>query len=127
MSGGRDGGLGEGEGPWVDGDSEASAKLANRRSFCRCPGRWSTEELLERATRPVFESGRLIAHVVRDLGLPPETLRIYVRRAEANGAPQDLLSNSEREEIKADAPRGFAQLRRPNGILRAVSYGSPRM
>jgi transposase len=33
------------------------------------------EELLERATRLVFESGRPIAHVARDLGLPSETLR----------------------------------------------------
>jgi transposase len=28
------------------------------------------EELLERGTRLVFESGRPIAHVARDLGLP---------------------------------------------------------
>jgi transposase len=42
------------------------------------------EELLERATRLVFESGRPIAHVARDLGVPAETLRIYVRRVEAN-------------------------------------------
>jgi len=32
-------------------------------------------ELLERATRLVFESGRPIAHVAADLGLPSETLR----------------------------------------------------
>ncbi len=32
-------------------------------------------ELLERATRLVFESGRPIAHVASDLGLPSETLR----------------------------------------------------
>jgi transposase len=37
------------------------------------------EELLERATRLVFESGRPIAHVARDLGVPSETLRVYVR------------------------------------------------
>ena len=30
-------------------------------------------ELLERATRLVFESGRPIAHVAADLGLPAET------------------------------------------------------
>lgn len=43
--------------------------------------------LLERATRLVFEPGRPIVHVARDLGLPAEALRIYVRRAEANEGP----------------------------------------
>src|SRR4051812_2090828 len=32
-------------------------------------------ELLERGARLVFESGRPIAHVARDLGVPSETLR----------------------------------------------------
>ena len=41
-------------------------------------------ELLERATRLVFESGRPIAHVAADLGPPSETLRRYVRQVEAN-------------------------------------------
>jgi transposase-like protein len=42
------------------------------------------EELLERATRLVLESGRPIAHVGRDLGVAPETLRKYVRQVEAD-------------------------------------------
>ena len=33
------------------------------------------EELLERGARLVFESGRPIAHVARDLGIESETLR----------------------------------------------------
>jgi transposase len=79
------------------------------------------EELLERATRLVFESGRPIAHVARDLGLPPETLRIYVRRAEANeGRHNDLLSDSEREEIKKLRRENY-ELRRANEILKAAS------
>jgi transposase len=79
------------------------------------------EELLERATRLVFESGRPIAHVARDLGLPSETLRVYVRRVEANeGRRKDLLSDVEREEIKA-LRREVAQLRRANEILKAAS------
>ena len=41
-------------------------------------------ELLERGTRLVFESGRPVAHVAADLGLPSETLRKYVRQVEAN-------------------------------------------
>jgi transposase len=79
------------------------------------------EELLQRATRLVFDSGRPIAHVARDLGLPSETLRIYVRRVEANeGRRKDVLSDAEREEIKA-LRKEVAQLRRANEILKAAS------
>jgi transposase len=79
------------------------------------------EELLERATRLVFESGRPIAHVARDLGLPPETLRLYVRRTEANeGRRKDLLSDTEREEIKKLRRENY-ELRRANEILKAAS------
>ncbi|HEY1690175.1 MAG TPA: transposase [Solirubrobacteraceae bacterium] len=79
------------------------------------------EELLERATRLVFESGRPIAHVARDLGVPSETLRVYVRRVEANeGRRKDLLSDAERAEIKA-LRKEVAQLRRANEILKAAS------
>ena len=42
-------------------------------------------ELLERGTRAVIESGRPIAQVARDLGVPPETLRRHVR----DPAPRD--------------------------------------
>ena len=35
-------------------------------------------ELLDRGARLVFESGRPIAHVARDLGAPSETLRKHV-------------------------------------------------
>ncbi|HSZ04905.1 MAG TPA: transposase [Solirubrobacteraceae bacterium] len=49
----------------------------------------------------MFESGRPIAHVARDLGVDSETLRKYVRRTEADeGKRKDLLSSQEREEIK---------------------------
>lgn len=79
------------------------------------------EELLERATRLVFESGRPIARVARELGLPPETLRVYVRRSEADeGKRRDVLTSQEREEIKA-LRREFAQLRRANEILKSAS------
>lgn len=79
------------------------------------------EELLERAARLVFESGRPIAHVARDLGLPAETLRVYVRRTEADeGKRKDVLTNQEREEIKA-LRREVAQLRRANEILKSAS------
>ncbi len=35
-------------------------------------------ELVERGARVVIESGRPVAHVARDLGLPSETLRKFV-------------------------------------------------
>jgi transposase len=79
------------------------------------------EELLERATRLVFESGRPIAHVARDLGLPSETLRVYVRRVEANeGRRKDVLSDGEREEIRELRRENF-ELRRANEILKSAS------
>lgn len=79
------------------------------------------EELLERATRLVFESGRPIAHVARDLGVPSGTLRVYVRRVEANdGRRKDLLSDEEREEIRKLRRENF-ELRRANEILKSAS------
>jgi transposase len=78
-------------------------------------------ELLERATRLVFESGRPIAHVAADLGLPSETLRKYVRQVEANeGRRGDLLTTQEREEIRR-LRKENVELRRANEILRAAS------
>jgi transposase len=83
-------------------------------------GRYSVE-LLERATRLVFESGRPIAHVAADLGLPSETLRKYVRQVEANeGRRSDLLTTEEREEIRK-LRREVFELRRTNEILKAAS------
>ena len=78
-------------------------------------------ELLERGTRLVFESGRPVAHVAADLGLPAETLRKYVRQVEANeGRRSDLLSSAEREEIRT-LRREVFELRRTNEILKAAS------
>ena len=58
-------------------------------------------ELLDRGARLVFESGRPIAHVARDLGVPSETLRKHVRQVEADeGLRPDLPTAAEREEIK---------------------------
>jgi transposase len=79
------------------------------------------EELFERATRLVFESGRPIAHVGRDLGVAPETLRKYVRQVEADeGRRKDMLSSEEREEIKKLRRENY-ELRRANEILKAAS------
>jgi transposase len=79
------------------------------------------EELLERGTRLVFESGRPIAQVARDLGIESETLRKHVRQTEADeGKRKELLSTQEREELK-QLRREVAHLRRANEILKSAS------
>ncbi len=78
-------------------------------------------ELMERGVRLALESGRPIAHVGRDLGIAPETLRKAVRLAEADsGRRGELLSSQEREEIKA-LRREVKDLRRANEILKSAS------
>jgi transposase len=79
------------------------------------------DELRERAVRLVFESGRPIAAVARDLGVHKEALRHWVRQAEADASERhDRLTTSEREEIKR--LRGeVRELRRANEILKAAS------
>lgn len=79
------------------------------------------EELIRRGVRLVLESGRPVAHVARDIGLPAETLRKRVRQVEADeGLRPDLPSTEEREEIKALRKEVF-ELRRANEILKAAS------
>ena len=78
-------------------------------------------ELLDRATRVVFESGRPIAHVAADLGVHSETLRKRVRQAEADaGLRPDLPTSQEREEIRRLRQENF-ELRRANEILKSAS------
>jgi transposase len=79
------------------------------------------QELIERGVRLALESGRPIAHVASDIGLPSETLRKAVRRAEADqGLRPDLPTSEEREEIK-QLKRENVELRRANEILKAAS------
>lgn len=78
-------------------------------------------ELVERGVRLALESGRPIALVAADLGMHPETLRVAVRLAEADaGDRKDVLSTSEREEIKKLRRENF-ELRRANEILKSAS------
>ena len=78
-------------------------------------------ELLDRGARLVFDSGRPIAHVAKDLGVPSETLRKYTRQLEADqGLRPDLPSAAEREEIKQLRKENY-ELRRANEILKAAS------
>jgi transposase len=78
-------------------------------------------ELLDRGARVVIESGRPIAHVARDLGVPAETLRRYVRQLQADeGLRPELPTAAEREEIKRLRRENY-ELRRANEILKAAS------
>jgi transposase len=79
------------------------------------------DELRERGVRLVFESGRPIAHVARDLGVHRETLRLWVRQAEADqGLRQDRLTTLERERVRA-LEKENRELKRANEILKAAS------
>ena len=79
------------------------------------------QELIDRGVRLAIESGRPIAHVAADIGLPPETLRKRVRQAQADqGLRPDLPTSEEREEIK-QLKRENYELRRANEILKAAS------
>ena len=80
-----------------------------------------SEELRERAVRLVFESKRPIAHVARDLGVHKESLRHWVRQAEADsGRRRELLTSEERDELK-QLRKENAELRRANAILKDAS------
>jgi transposase len=69
----------------------------------------------------VLESGRPIAHVARDIGLPPETLRKRVRQVEADeGLRPELPSSEEREEFRQLRKEVF-ELRRATEIRKAAS------
>jgi transposase len=78
-------------------------------------------ELRERAVRLALESGRPIAQVARDLGVGSESLRHWVRQAQADaGQRAELLSSGERERLKA-LERENRELRKANEILKAAS------
>lgn len=78
-------------------------------------------EFRERAVRVARESERSVAEVARDLGIHYETLRVWVRQAEADdGERTDRLSTAEREELLS-LRRENRDLRRSNEILKAAS------
>ena len=85
-----------------------------------CPRKYP-KELIDRGVRLAIESGRPVAHVAAEIGLPAETLRKRVRQAEADrGLRPGLPTTEEREEIK-HLKREVAELRKANEILRAAS------
>jgi transposase len=79
------------------------------------------DDLRERAVRLVFDSGRPIAQVAKDLGVHREALRLWVRQAEADaGTRNDRLTSAERERLK-ELEREVRELRKANEILKAAS------
>ena len=78
-------------------------------------------EFRERAVHLARESERSISAVARDLGVHPESLRVWVRQDEADdGTRTDRLSTAGREELAA-LRREIRDLRRSNEILKAAS------
>jgi transposase len=78
-------------------------------------------ELIGRGIRLALEGERPIAHIAKDLGMHPETLRKRVRQVEADmGKRTDLLSSQEREEIRRLRKENY-ELRRANEILKSAS------
>jgi transposase len=96
-------------------------------------GRKYPPELCERAVKTVLESGRPIAQVARDLDVHKESLRNWVRLAQADaGMRSDVLNSAERDRMSL-LEREVKELRRQNEILRAASVffasqldGTPR-
>ncbi len=79
------------------------------------------DELVQRGVRLALESGRPVAQVAADLGMGAETLRRYVRQAQADqGLRSDLPTCEEREQIKQLRRENY-ELRRANEILKAAS------
>ena len=88
----------------------------------RCPA-----ELRERAVRMVLDSERLygsqweaICSVAGKLGPTPETVRLWVRRAEIDGGVRPGVTTAERARI-TELEREVRELRRANEILKAAS------
>ena len=69
-------------------------------------------EYKQEAIRLVKESGKPIAHVARDLGVPVTSLSGWVKQAEidAGQGPEGALTSAEKEELR--------RLRQENRVLR---------
>jgi transposase len=80
-------------------------------------------EVRQRAVQMVTATGRPISSVAQELGLNPETLRKWVRQAEAAGkVPADELATPAEKDAQIRQLRAeVAELRRINEILRLAS------
>ena len=84
-------------------------------------------EIREQAVRMVFEheaehtsQWAAITSIASKFGMTPETLRIWVRRAEVDGGARPGLTTEERERLR-ELERENRELRRANEILKAAS------
>jgi transposase-like protein len=84
-------------------------------------------EVRERAVRMVFDhedeydsQWAAISSIAGKLGMTPETLRKWVRRAETDEGRRPGLSTSERERVK-ELEKENRELRRANEILKAAA------
>lgn len=84
-------------------------------------GRQYPTELKERAVRTALDSGRPIAQVAKDLDVGSESLRSWVRRAQADaGSRHDLATSGDLEELRRLRSEN-RELRKANEILKAAS------
>jgi transposase len=84
-------------------------------------------EVRERAVRMVFEhqdeydsQWAAISSIATKLGITPETVRKWVRRAEIDEGQRPGLTTSERERVK-ELEKENRELRRVNEILKAAA------
>ena len=84
-------------------------------------------ELRQRAVETVFEVRRetgstkgAISRVGRQLGVNPETLRNWVRRAEVDSGQRSGTTTEQHQRIR-ELERENRELRRPNEILKSAS------
>ena len=87
-------------------------------------------EIRERAVRMVLEheaehtsQWAAITSIASKFGMTPETLRIWVRRAEVDGGARPGLITEERERLR-ELERENRELRRANEILKAADVNS---
>ena len=85
------------------------------------------QELRERAMRMVAEhrgeypsEWAAMCSIAGKLGMTPETLRIWIRRAQVDGGQRPGLTTDERERIRV-LERENRELRRANEILKAAT------
>ena len=73
------------------------------------------QELIDRGVRLAIESGRPVARVAAEIGLPAETLRKRVRQAEADQGLRPNCGASLARDVEGHADRGWRIDEEPNG------------
>jgi transposase len=85
------------------------------------------QEIRERSVRMVVEHRKeypsewaTVCSIAGKFGMTPETLRIWLRRAEVDGGQRGGVTSEERERMRV-LERENRELRRANEILKAAS------